>query len=47
MGRAGAEGAGDRLFAKLLAEHDPEVCIIACNTAFTLVGADLRAAFPA
>jgi glutamate racemase len=23
-----------------------EVCIIACNTAFTLVGADLRAAFP-
>ncbi|MEZ2127364.1 MULTISPECIES: glutamate racemase [unclassified Sinorhizobium] len=35
-----------KLFAKLLQEHDPEVCIIACNTAFTLVGADLRAAFP-
>ena len=34
------------LFGKLLADHDPEVCIIACNTAFTLVGADLRAAFP-
>ncbi|MDM9621581.1 glutamate racemase [Rhizobium sp. S96] len=34
------------LFARLLKEHDPEVCIIACNTAFTLVGADLRAAFP-
>ena len=34
------------LFAKLLAEHDPEICVIACNTAFTLVGADLRAAFP-
>lgn len=34
------------LFDKLLALHDPEVCIIACNTAFTLVGADLRAAFP-
>lgn len=34
------------LFAKLLADHDPEICIIACNTAFTLVGADLRAAFP-
>nr|WP_316654383.1 glutamate racemase [uncultured Gellertiella sp.] len=35
------------LFGKLLAEHAPEVCVIACNTAFTLVGADLRAAFPA
>ncbi|WFU10721.1 glutamate racemase [Rhizobium sp. CB3090] len=34
------------LFAKLLTGHDPEVCIIACNTAFTLAGADLRAAFP-
>ncbi|MDF1635014.1 glutamate racemase [Mycoplana sp. MJR14] len=34
------------LFDRLLAEHDPEVCIIACNTAFTLVGADLRATFP-
>lgn len=34
------------LFARLLDEHDPEICIIACNTAFTLVGADLRAAFP-
>lgn len=34
------------LFARLLAEYDPEICIIACNTAFTLAGADLRAAFP-
>jgi glutamate racemase len=34
------------LFARLLAEHDPQICIIACNTAFTLVGANLRAAFP-
>ncbi|AXV15318.1 glutamate racemase [Neorhizobium sp. SOG26] len=34
------------LFEKLLAEYDPEVCVIACNTAFTLAGADLREAFP-
>lgn len=34
------------LFGKLLAEHDPEVCIVACNTAFTLAGAALRAAYP-
>jgi glutamate racemase len=34
------------LFAELLVEHDPEICIVACNTAFTLAGADLRAAFP-
>ncbi|MDO9418895.1 glutamate racemase [Pararhizobium sp.] len=34
------------LFARLLAEHQPELCVIACNTAFTLAGADLRAAFP-
>jgi glutamate racemase len=34
------------LFRKLLANYDPEVVIIACNTAFTLVGADLRATFP-
>lgn len=33
-------------FAQLLADYDPQLCIIACNTAFTLVGADLRAAFP-
>lgn len=35
------------LFARLLDQYDPEICVIACNTAFTLVGADLRAAFPA
>lgn len=34
------------LFRDLLAAHDPEICVIACNTAFTLVGAELRAAFP-
>ncbi|TCL73537.1 glutamate racemase [Rhizobium sp. BK251] len=34
------------LFAKLLQDYEPQVCVIACNTAFTLVGADLRAAFP-
>lgn len=34
------------LFGGLLVAHDPEICIIACNTAFTLVGGDLRAAFP-
>ncbi|HBF31400.1 glutamate racemase [Rhizobium sp.] len=34
------------LFGNLLSAYDPEVVIIACNTAFTLVGADLRAAFP-
>jgi glutamate racemase len=34
------------LFEKLLAEYDPEVCVIACNTAFTLAGADLREVFP-
>jgi glutamate racemase len=34
------------LFAELLANYHPEVCVIACNTAFTLAGADLRAAFP-
>jgi glutamate racemase len=35
------------LFEKLLAEYEPEICVIACNTAFTLAGADLREAFPA
>lgn len=34
------------LFADLLKTYQPEVCVIACNTAFTLVGADLRNAFP-
>ncbi|PWW04406.1 glutamate racemase [Hoeflea marina] len=36
-----------RLFAGLIAEHDPELVIIACNTASTVVMADLRAAYPA
>jgi len=34
------------LFAGLLAEHDPEIAVIPCNTASTLVLSDLRAAFP-
>ena len=34
------------LFEDLFARHDPEVSIIACNTAFTLAGAALRARFP-
>jgi glutamate racemase len=34
------------LFEKLLAEHRPEICVIACNTAFTLAGAALRETFP-
>jgi glutamate racemase len=34
------------LFATFLDKHQPEVSVIACNTAFTLAGADLRAAFP-
>lgn len=34
------------LFAQLLSDYQPEICIIACNTAFTLVGADLRSKFP-
>ncbi|WP_245269393.1 glutamate racemase [Allorhizobium undicola] len=34
------------LFGSLLASHQPEAVIIACNTAFTLAGAALRAAYP-
>ncbi len=34
------------LFSDLLGTYDPEAVIIACNTAFTLAGADLRARFP-
>ena len=35
------------LFGALLAEHDPEIVIIACNTASTIVLAALRKAYPA
>lgn len=48
-GNWGEEALKERiisLFDRLLKAYDPEVCIIACNTAFTLIGADLRAAFP-
>ncbi|MBC2773258.1 glutamate racemase [Rhizobium sp. AQ_MP] len=34
------------LFGELLARHDPEAVVVACNTAFTLAGADLRQHFP-
>ena len=34
------------LFDDLLKRYDPEAVIVACNTAFTLVGAELREAFP-
>lgn len=35
------------LFGRLIAEHDPEIAVVACNTASTLALAELRAAFPA
>jgi len=35
-----------RLFAGLLRAQDPALCIVACNTAFTVAGAALRAAWP-
>lgn len=34
------------LFGKLLAEHRPEIVVIACNTASTIVLPELRAAYP-
>lgn len=34
------------LFGRLLCEHDPEIVVVACNTASTLVLPDLRAAYP-
>ncbi len=34
------------LFERLLSDYRPEICIIACNTAFTLAGAALREKFP-
>lgn len=33
------------LFRRLLAEHDPEIAVVACNTASTLALAELREAF--
>ncbi|CAM5207595.1 Glutamate racemase OS=Castellaniella defragrans OX=75697 GN=murI PE=3 SV=1 [Castellaniella defragrans] len=35
------------LFETLLQRYAPALCIIACNTAFTLAGSDLRKRFPA
>ncbi|MDZ7874224.1 MAG: glutamate racemase [Rhizobium sp.] len=34
------------LFEELFDRYDPEAVIVACNTAFTLAGADLRHRFP-
>lgn len=34
------------LFGRLIEQHDPEIAVIACNTASTLVLDALRAAFP-
>lgn len=34
------------IFDGFLRDYQPEVSVIACNTAFTLAGANLRAAFP-
>ena len=34
------------LFGELFDRYDPEAVIVACNTAFTLAGADLRYRFP-
>lgn len=34
------------LFGRLIAEHDPELAVIACNTASTLVLGSLRDAYP-
>ncbi|MEJ5085110.1 glutamate racemase [Brucella pseudogrignonensis] len=34
------------LFGKFIAEYDPEIAVIACNTASTLVLDDLRCAYP-
>jgi glutamate racemase len=34
------------LFEHLLKRYDPDAVIVACNTAFTLAGADLRQHFP-
>ena len=33
------------LFGRLIEEFRPEISVIACNTAFTLAGSDLRAAY--
>lgn len=35
-----------QLFARLLEQYQPALCIIACNTAFTVAGAALREEFP-
>ncbi|WP_419912781.1 glutamate racemase [Hoeflea sp.] len=45
----GEEDLKDRIvtmFGRLLSEHRPQLCVIACNTASTLVLEPLRSAFP-
>ena len=34
------------LFHDLIAQHDPQLCVVACNTASTIVMKELREAFP-
>lgn len=34
------------LFGELLRVHDPVLCLVACNTAFTIAGAALRTTYP-
>ena len=34
------------LFRTLIAKHDPQLCVVACNTASTIVMKELREAFP-
>ncbi|WP_322996004.1 glutamate racemase [Castellaniella sp.] len=34
------------LLGRLLQDHAPALCIVACNTAFTIAGGALRAAYP-
>lgn len=34
------------LMGRLIGKYDPEAVIVACNTAFTLAGTELRAAYP-
>ncbi|WP_417671718.1 glutamate racemase [Roseibium sp.] len=42
----GLKGRLVELVGQQIDQHDPKVILIACNTAFTLAGDELRAAFP-
>jgi glutamate racemase len=43
---AGLKARIINLFGDLIQRYDPVVCVIACNTAFTLAGAALRETYP-